>query len=70
MLFRVDNIKIKQKNPVIRYKIASALTGFTMLKPSKIKEKRNRNSQILLFRYGASVLTGLARKCSKIKGFR
>ena len=52
MLFHVDNIKIKQKNPVIRYKIANVLTEFTMLKPNKIKKKRNRNSQILLFRYG------------------
>lgn len=40
MLFRVDNMKTKQKNPVIRYKIASVLTGFTMLKPSKIKKKK------------------------------
>ena len=70
MLFHVDNIKIKQKNPVIRYKIANVLTEFTMFKPNKIKKKRNRNSQILLFRYGASVLTGLNEKCSKIKGFR
>ena len=54
MLFHVDNIKIKQKNPVIRYKIANVLTEFTMLKPNKIKKKRNRNSQILLFRYGAA----------------
>lgn len=53
MLFHVDNIKIKQKNPVIRYKIANVLTEFTMFKPNKIKKKRNRNSQILLFRYGA-----------------
>ena len=57
MLFHVDNIKIKQKNPVIRYKIANVLTEFTMLKPNKIKKKRNRNSQILLFRYGADKRT-------------
>ncbi len=39
-----------------------------MLKPSKIKKKRNRNSQIMLFRYGAGVLTEPNKKHSKING--
>ena len=46
-------IKAKRtRNPVIQYEVASGLAGLAVIKSSKNKEKRNRNSQILLFRYG------------------